>query len=262
MPDESGMWTTTLPELTVLTANVGNGQAPDERLIAAILAGKADIVGLQELNRRQAAVLRERLAGVYPERFAFADSYEGKGILSRYPVVTAWPMMLVPDRPDCAARIDLGGREITVIVAHPRPPRIRRRGIIFDRQSQRHILQLGRLAQEDAPSIMLGDFNMTPRHPAHFRFLRLGLHDAFGKAGLTRGATFPFRLGAVTPIGPMGQAGNPVSRMRLPPVVRYDYVWHTAEFETVGAWIGPDTGSDHLPVLARLRLRSAQPDND
>lgn len=98
---------------------------------------------------------------------------------------------------------------------------------------------------------------MTPRHPAHFRFLRLGLHDAFGKVGLTRGATFPFRLGAVTAIGAPGQAGYPMSRMRLPPIVRYDYVWHTPEFESVGAWIGPDTGSDHLPVLARLRLRSA-----
>ncbi len=121
MPEEIERWTTTLPELTVLTANVGNGQAPDERLIAAILASKADIVGLQELNRRQAAVLRERLADVYPERISFADSYEGKAILSRYPVLAAWPMSLVPDRPDCAARIDLDGREITVIVAHPRP---------------------------------------------------------------------------------------------------------------------------------------------
>lgn len=252
MPDVR--WTTMLPDLTVLTANVGNGQSPDERLIAAILASKADIVGLQELNRRQAAVLQERLADIYPERFAFADSYEGKAIFSRYPVDSAWPITLVPGRPDCAARIDLGGREITVIVAHPQPPRIQRRGIVSDRRSQRHIVQLGQLAQEAAPAIMLGDFNMTPRHPAYFRFLRLGLHDAFGKVGETRGATFPFRLGAVNAIGPMGQAGHPISRMRLPPVVRYDYVWYTPGFETVEARIGPDTGSDHLPVLARLRL--------
>lgn len=166
MPDVR--WTTMLPDLTVLTANVGNGQSPDERLIAAILASKADIVGLQELNRRQAAVLQERLTDVYPERFAFADSYEGQAIFSRYPVDSAWPMTLVPGRPDCAARIDLGGREITVIVAHPRPPRIQRRGIVSDRRSQRHIVQLGQLAQEAAPAIMLGDFNMTPRHPAPF----------------------------------------------------------------------------------------------
>ena len=42
--------------------------------------------------------------------------------------------------------------------------------------------------------------------------------------------------------------------MRLPPVLRVDYIWHTAELTTLAAWVGGNAGSDHLPVLARMKL--------
>ena len=243
-------------EFTAMTINVGNGQAPDDQLIEALIAGDADIVAMQELNHRQAAFLRSALADHYPERYFFGDSYEGKGLLSRFPVTAAEPLNLVIGRPDVIARLDIAERQVTAIVGHPMPPRIGRHGIVFAHRSRRHIVQLGQRMRDASPAIMLGDFNMTPRHAAHARFRRLGLHDAFGEAGESRGATFPVRLGPVHGLGTMGKPGQAISRLPLVPVVRYDYIWHTGEFETVAAWIGPDAGSDHLPVMARLRFHT------
>jgi len=237
-----------------MTVNVGNGQAPDNRLVEAVIASDADIVAMQELNQRQAAFLRSALADHYPERYSFGDSFEGKGLFSRFPVVAAEPLNLVAGRPDVIALLDIAGQQVTVFVAHPRPPRLGRHGIVFAHRSRRHIVQLGQRLRDASPAIMLGDFNMTPRHAAHARFRRLGLHDAFGEAGESRGATFPIRLGPVHGLGPMGMPGQPISRLPLVPVVRYDYIWHTGEFETEAAWIGPDAGSDHLPVMAHLRF--------
>jgi endonuclease/exonuclease/phosphatase (EEP) superfamily protein YafD len=36
--------------------------------------------------------------------------------------------------------------------------------------------------------------------------------------------------------------------------MRFDHIWHTADLETVEAWVGPDAGSDHAPVLARIAV--------
>jgi endonuclease/exonuclease/phosphatase (EEP) superfamily protein YafD len=33
---------------------------------------------------------------------------------------------------------------------------------------------------------------------------------------------------------------------------RIDYIWYTGDFRAARAWVGPDAGSDHLPVLAKL----------
>ena len=98
--------------------------------------------------------------------------------------------------------------------------------------------------------MLLGDFNMGPRHPGYARFERLGLIDAFVAGGTGRGLTFPIRLG----VGP--GSNDPASRrlIRTPPVKRFDHIWHTPELATERAWIGPDAGSDHASVMARLLL--------
>lgn len=239
---------------TVMTANVGNGLATDARLVEALLLADADLIAIEELNRRQARVLDTVLADAYPWRAFFEDGYEGKGILSRLPMRDAMPLNLVEGRPDCMATFTVGAQDVRVVVAHPRPPRVRRNGILFDRSSQRHIVRIGMLIQEIAPGIVLGDFNMTPRHPGYARLRRLGLHDAFGEVGATRGATFPIRLSAAARRHEERESSG---RPRMtPPLVRFDYVWYTDPLVAESAWIGPDTGSDHLPVMARLTITS------
>jgi endonuclease/exonuclease/phosphatase family metal-dependent hydrolase len=39
------------------------------------------------------------------------------------------------------------------------------------------------------------------------------------------------------------------------PLLRIDYVFHSAELVALHAAAGPDGGSDHLPMAARLAFR-------
>lgn len=235
--------------LVVMNANTGNGFPPEAMLIQALLRSGADLIALEELNAVQAAAVGDALRVEYPYQATFADGYEGKGLFSRWPLAHAHQMHLIDGRPDVRATLTLGARRITIMLAHPRPPKVRREGIVFDRQSVRQLLKLGAIALHDAPAIMMGDFNMSPRHPIYRRFVRSGLVDAVAATrGETGMATFPIRFGDAW------QRGIPVRRLRVPPVMRFDYIWHTQEFVAEAAWIGPDIGSDHLPVMARLRL--------
>jgi endonuclease/exonuclease/phosphatase (EEP) superfamily protein YafD len=78
--------------------------------------------------------------------------------------------------------------------------------------------------------------------------VKLGLIDAFAAKGQGAGNTFPTRVGSVR------AASERMARRKVPPIVRFDYIWNTPNIEVEAAWVGTDTGSDHAPVLARLRL--------
>jgi endonuclease/exonuclease/phosphatase (EEP) superfamily protein YafD len=94
--------------------------------------------------------------------------------------------------------------------------------------------------------VVLGDFNMTPRHPAHARLRAAGLVDAFAVAGTGSGWTLPTRIGR------SARFDHRLQGLRLRPVARVDYIWCTPLLRPEAAWLGPDAGSDHLPVVARL----------
>jgi endonuclease/exonuclease/phosphatase (EEP) superfamily protein YafD len=243
----------TRPTLTVMTANLWNGLAPDGKVIAAIRSSGADLIGLEELNRRQAVVLVEAVADLYPYAATFGDSNEGRGVLSRVPLESVESIPLVADRPDVRAVAIVNGVAVTMIVGHPRPQALRRGRVRFQMASLRQILRLGQLTMASGPAILLGDFNMGPGHPGYARLRRLGLVDAYEAAGVSTrlGNTFPLRVqvGGSPPL-----AANRRRIVSLPPLKRFDHIWHTPDIRTARAWIGPDSGSDHASVVARLIL--------
>lgn len=237
--------------ITVMTINVGNGLAPDSQVLRALRESDADIIGIEELNHRQARVLEADLADAYPYSAFFGDSHEGRGLLSRFPLRSAELVHFIADRPDVVATIDTGPLLLTVIVGHPRPQIMRRGRVMFQTASLRQILGLARLAQQQPPAVLMGDFNMSPRHPGYSRFRKLGLTDAFAVAGSGRGSTFPLRLGVV------GIGASRERRRKIPaiPVKRFDHIWYTPDLTADRAWIGPDAGSDHASVMARILFR-------
>jgi endonuclease/exonuclease/phosphatase (EEP) superfamily protein YafD len=81
--------------------------------------------------------------------------------------------------------------------------------------------------------------------------LRTGLKDAFVEGGIERGHTLPKRIG---PWKRLLALNRLLSRLPLLPMVRVDYIWFTDPLQCERAWVGQDTGSDHLPVLATLVL--------
>ena len=232
---------------TVLTFNVGNGLANPRGLAAFLRSAGADVVGLQELAHTQAAVLGD-LLDLYPNQVLLPEGFAGKGLLSRHAIREHEILSLQPNRPDLRAMIEIDGAILTVLVAHPPPPRFARTRLVFNPATLAQISALASLAIEHEPALLLGDFNLTPRSPVYASLVAAGLVDAFAAAGSGRDSTLPRRAGQSSRIR------HGLHRLPLWPMVRVDYIWCTPGIRIESAWVGPDAGSDHLPVLAQLAL--------
>ena len=240
--------------VSVATMNVGNDMAPDDKLVAAIRDMAPDVVALEELNRRQADALARALDDTWPYRFTFGDSYEGRGVFSRYPLRDSQVLEIASGRPDALVEIDIEGEDLTMLVAHPRPPKLRGRTLDIPFALQRQLLRLADLALEASPAVLLGDFNVRPDTSIYARLRERGLLDAFEESGEGPERTFPVRL---------ERGVRRKVRVKTPPLFRLDYVWHTPDIRSLATWVGDDTGSDHLPVLSRLAIpRSSTDDAD
>lgn len=224
----------------VMTHNTGNGLADPAALVEVLRQSGADIIGLQEITEQQAQSIQKQLAFEYPYQLLFGAGIPGKGLLSKFPILNHQQIELYPDRPDLVATIKLDNSELTVIIAHPPPPRIHSDGIYMNAATRQQMDTLISLATHGGPVLLLGDFNMTTRSILYARFREHGLVDAFEQAGTGPGFTLPKRW----------------KNIPLLPLARVDYIWHTQHLQPVRSWIGQPTGSDHLPVLARLQWQT------
>jgi endonuclease/exonuclease/phosphatase family metal-dependent hydrolase len=209
-----------LESFIIMTCNVGNNRAAPEQLIPVVRDSGADLVGFQELSDIQAEALSTELGGDYPHQALYPGGFAGKAVLSRYPILESEQLHLSTVRPDLQAKIDINGKEITFIVAHPPPPRPH-----------------------------LGDFNLADWWGEYAYLRSTGLKDAFLEAGEDRGHTLPTRIG---PWKRLLTLNRFLRGLPLTPIFRVDYIWYTEPFSCQRAWVGEDTGSDHLPVLAKL----------
>ena len=232
--------------LTVMTYNVGAGLATPARLVDVLRRSGADIIGLQELAPEQGAAVAKQLGEEYPHQVLHAAGIPGKGLISRHPLRETALLDLHPGRPDLQADVEAPGGTLTVIVAHPPPPRFGRNRARQTALSEQQIAEIAAAAACGTPAVLLTDFNRVGWQAAYRQLRRSGLIDAFGAAGRGMGFTLPTRLSH------LAYRGHPLGDVALPPLLRVDYVWHTAHFRTMRSWIGDNAGSDHLPVLAAL----------
>jgi vancomycin resistance protein VanJ len=239
--------------VTVMTYNVGNGRARPEWLVPVLLASQADVIALQEVSHAQAEAIQQGLAGKYAYLSLHPGGFAGKALISHYPIYTPELLALGPERPDLRACIDVNGSVLTLLNAHPPPPRPTWEGVRFDQGTWRQIEALARLAIEGDPCVLLGDFNLADTRREYSYLVSTGLRDAYGEVGLRRGHTLPKRLG---PWKRFLWLNRLLSWIPMLPMMRVDYIWHTRSLTALDAWIGQDAGSDHLPVLAKLAITS------
>lgn len=223
-------------EFTVMTTNTSPIAAPEE-VVAGIRESNADVVVIQELFTTQAALIEQELSGIYPYQALYPDfGLAGAGLISKYPISNPQYFDLVVGTfPYVMADVDINGRTLTVIGAHPPPPSV----IPYGSRLEPDIPDLHRLiAENDDNVILLGDFNTTDRHSDYRELRSYGLSEAWRSVGSGFGLTFPIQGRYV---------GLPV-----PPLIRIDHVFYTDKFIALQAVHGPDTGGDHRPVMARI----------
>jgi vancomycin resistance protein VanJ len=234
-------------ELSVMTHNIAAGGAAPDWLLPAIEASGADIVALQEVNVVQAAALESSLLDDYPYRVLAPDGLAGIGLLSRYPIVE-YDLFHLQTRafPYLQATLDVEGHPLTVIVAHPIPPGFSRSLTVgYRANGQVDFPPLAERATAGGPTLLLGDFNATDQSQSYAILADAGLIDAHRVAGWGFSPTFP-AAGRYIP-SPTVMLPLPV-----PPLVRLDYVWTTADIHPVRVWRGDSAGSDHFSVQADL----------
>jgi vancomycin resistance protein VanJ len=241
-----------LTEFTVMTYNLGNGRARPERLVRLLLKGEAQVVALQEVSAGQAQALEESLAVKFPYQALFPGGFAGKALLSQFPILRTELLLLGDERPDLLTEIELDGVKITVISAHPPPPRPGRHGVRFSASTWGEIQSLAKLARESDPCLLMGDFNLVPSRTEYMFIRSQGLKDAFAETGRGRGATLPRRIG---PWKRFLWLTRLLTWLPLPPLLRVDYLWCSPGVLPLEAWVGEDAGSDHLPLLGRVRVK-------
>ena len=240
-------------DLTVMTFNTLAWQREGRDLEASIVSADPDIVGLQEIGPRGAEHLVQAFADRLPYHYVTsAASSSGAAVLSRYPLRDPVSFRASP-RGHWWQRmtIETPGGPITYLNIHTRIPHVRKTRRMIGRlriplefHAERRRVEVRRLAgmleEIDGPVIVGGDFNMTEHSPDH-RLMSRRLRDAYQAVGAGLGHSYP-------------RAGSFPHAFPAPwPILRLDYVWHSAHFEPSWAYRGDAGHSDHHPIVVGLR---------
>ena len=183
--------------IEVATWNVEAGAAASSAVVAMLNRHPVDIVVLEELTFGAADAIEAdpALAARYPHQALFPTrGVTGVGILSAFPISNASSAM-APARFE--ATVDIDGRPMIVLGAHPFPAEVTRlRGIPVGLEPATRNADLALLRQrvleldvQGNDVLLIGDFNTAPTEPA-FQRLTSGLHDAHAEVGLGPGWTW------------------------------------------------------------------------
>lgn len=178
---------------------------PAARVVAAVRSVDADVVGLVEVNPRQAARLDADAALHARYRTVLMVPAANRGLLSRYPLIDSG----VGEDPSGRSgsdllwvRLDLGGgRRLTVVVAHTLPAEASPSSTLplhWDARPRDAEIAYtkafvdARVAAGERV-VLMGDFNVTDREPASAELSR-GLRDAQEVAWGAGASWGPLRL--------------------------------------------------------------------
>ncbi|MFJ2630730.1 endonuclease/exonuclease/phosphatase family protein [Streptomyces sp. NPDC087422] len=216
-------------DLTVLTHNV-NAENPDPDGTAKdVIAAGADIVALEELAESQAPRYTRDLAAAYPYH-----SVQGTvGLWSKYPlsgvrtvdIKMGWTRAM-------RAAVKTPDGQVAVYVAHLPSVRVKFNAGFTAGQRDNAADALGRaIADENLHSVvLLGDLNGTMNDRA-LASVTSQMRSTQGAAGNGFGFSWPASF----------------------PMARIDQIM-VKGIEPKASWTLPKTGSDHLPVAARLQV--------
>jgi vancomycin resistance protein VanJ len=219
------------------------------KIARMIQAVNPDVIGVQELQPRAMAALVTALAPTYPYYARHpVDRFHTVGVLSRLPITNVMALPNPPMERGLQVTVQDGLQAVNVMVVHLAPnnmplwPLDQFGAATHDRYTRRaaEVSQLQAIVQaRTLPTLVLCDCNMTDTSETYAQMRRV-LGDSFIARGWGLGHT-------------LSVTGVPF------PVQRVDYIWYTADLPVVDAWIGPDGGSDHLPIIATFQYARPAP---
>lgn len=230
--------------VTLLAYNVLFEGADDAKTLAAIDEAAPDVVCLTEVTPRFVKAFEKALGAKYPHRaFQPAKGTWGVGFASKVPLRAVTVVKQSPSRmPALEARATLDGADTTLACVHWMPPGVKHHpGDSFaEALKQNAALRakqaatfVARYKAARGPIVLLGDFNEEPGGEGLAALEGAGWSRACAVTGGC-GATFP---GPTSP---------------WPAVFSIDHVYVRGLAVTQARTVRAG-GSDHFPVLARVR---------
>ncbi len=225
--------------LRVLSFNVLYTNDQYSRAVELVKTTLPEVVVALECTPEWYDALREGLGDDYP--YASGDvfpNWTGNRIFSRFPLKAATDDLsfrFIPESEfQMAVTFQWQGQTVFVTAVHAASPISVRRFQLRNKE----LTQIGSISRQIVgPAIVAGDFNCTSGSP-YFRDLVQQSGFADTRQGFGWQPSWPSWLPA---------------SLRIP----IDHVLVNEYWEVLHREIGPDFGSDHLPVIVDLRLRSS-----
>lgn len=243
------------PDLTLMTINVHTRNREHELVRREILRVAPDAFVLAEVNQRWLDEMTP-LETIYPHSIKRPreDNF-GIAFFSKHSLTDARVEQFSRGEiPSTVASLDSGAGIVTVIGTHPVPPSSRSSAI--ERNSQ--LAAMGEFAaSHDNPVVLIGDLNATPWNRFYKRMQRSsGLTDSSAGFGLqpTWPAAWLPKIQQKLRFGDGAPAGFPPIDnflFRIP----IDHCLHSATLATTDRIVGNHVGSDHLPLIVKLRFQ-------
>lgn len=194
---------------------------------------RADVVTMQEVPSQEVVQALAQQLPSYPHVYAAAPFPYGAVVFSRWPIVDARTIDLVPQGARAAqVTVDRQGRRLVIIGVHLRWPMGPGNSHLRNAELQR---LLGVVREIREPLLVGGDMNITPWSPIFRHEVEASpLGDCSRGLGIAH--TWPARF---PPLG-----------------IRIDQCLASNHWRVVGIDRGPWLGSDHLPAITDLQLAS------
>lgn len=229
------------PSLKIMMSNMLYSNQNTQSLHAWIKQKQPDIVIIEELNDSHIKLM-QNLKQDYPH--AVYDTFYpafGIGLWSKKPLTHLQEVFLGPAGiekldpkgiPSIYAHLKWAGQDLHLLAGHPYPPI---NADSFDLRNQQHQRMAEFLKAKSGAKILIGDLNITPWSPYYRQ-----LENISGLSNARKG----FGILPSWPNFAPGFARIPIDHALVSPelVVR--------QFQ-----IGPDVGSDHLPIFLELSVK-------
>lgn len=224
-PDGSG------DELCIVSTNVYTGNKNSQAVIDYVHETKPDVLLLMEVDNRWTDELIE-IRAEYPHSLQRPreDNF-GISLFSKWPIKSARVEYLdAAQLPTLVTVLQVGERQLTVVGTHPLPPVSESNTALRNE----HLQRLATLVAElEGPVIVIGDLNTTSWSP-YFRELIATSRLRDSRRGFGIQPTWPFSFWL----------------LRIP----IDHALVSKEIEVTSRQVGPNIGSDHRPIVVKIRL--------
>ncbi len=215
--------------LHVVSANVYSRNRRSTDLYRWLQESQADVVFISEVDSWWADQIGSWKAEWPHQVVRPREDNFGLALISRHPMADAQVFDLDGFDPAVHCRILAPRGEWTLVGLHPFPPAGRAYSTLRNQQLATAAKYIATLPK---PRVVLGDLNSTSSSPMFHDFLAAcGLRDS--RIGFGWQPTWP--------------AGN--SLLRIP----IDHCLLEPELQVLDRQVGPDIGSDHLPIRVRIR---------